>query len=188
MTPKPIVLNDLIAHAEGYANFALRKFGRMSPVLFAATPSGELWFVPDNLADVRAKNDFANTARLICVAYEAQAVVMALEAWVTIAKPGEPLDNDTPPSEAYNRQEFVVLMGEAAGHQHQKLLPIIRTGVGGFFGFGEFDSQAFDGFKGRFAGLLPPKAPGPDQRKLAKAMLAVMGVTEASLRGRFSGN
>ena len=177
-----------MARAEHYANFALRRFGHMAPVMFAATQAGDIWFVPENLADVRAKNDFANTSRLICAAYGVTAAVMALEAWVTMGKPGEPLDTDTPPSEALNRQEFVVLMGEAAGHQQQKLLPIIRTGVGGFFGFGEFDSQGFNGFRGRFAGILPPKVPDARQRTLAKAVLAAMGVTDAVLRQQFPRN
>jgi hypothetical protein len=31
-----------------------------------------------------------------------------------MAKPGKPLDTGTPPPEALDRQEFVVLMGEVA--------------------------------------------------------------------------
>jgi len=182
MPPKraPVSLDGLLAHAEGYANFLMRKNGRVPPTVLAATPNGVLCYVPNDLSDVRAKNDFANTARLICAAYAATAVVMALESWVTMAKSGEPLD-DTPPSEAFDRREFVVLMGEAVGQKKQKLLPIIRTDAGGFFGFGEFDTSSFDRFQGRFTGLLPPKVPNAEQRELAKAMLEVMGVTDAAL-------
>ena len=183
MTPKPALtqLDDLMAHAEGYANFLMRKNGRVPPTLLAATPEGVLCYVPHDLADTQAKDSFANTARLICAAFAATAVVMTLEAWATFAKPGEALDTDTPPSEAFDRQEFVVLMGEVAGQKKQKMLPIIRTDAGGFFGFGEFDSGSFDGFQGRFAGLLPPKVPNAEQRALAKAMLEVMGVTDVTL-------
>jgi hypothetical protein len=58
----------------------------MAPLLPAATEQGELWFVPTSLTDVRAKSNFANTARLMCVAYNATAVTMALESWATFAK------------------------------------------------------------------------------------------------------
>ena len=33
----------------------------------AESPTGLIHFVPDSLKDVRAKDNFANTARLICV-------------------------------------------------------------------------------------------------------------------------
>jgi hypothetical protein len=189
MPPKraPLPLDDLLARAEAYANFLMRKNGQVPPTLLAATPKGVLCYVPNNLSDVRAKTDFANTSRLICAAYSVTAVVMALESWVTMAKPGEPLD-DTPPSEAFDRREFVVLMGEPAGQKRQKLLPIIRTDAGGFFGFGEFDSGSFTGFQGRFTGLLPPKVPNAEQRALAKAMLEVMGVAVAALGREFPSN
>jgi hypothetical protein len=190
MTPTQALtqLDDLMAQAERYANFLMRKNGRLPPTLLVSTPKGVLCYVPHDLADAQAKNNFANTSRLICAAYTATAVVMTLEAWATFAKPGEPLDTDTPPSEAFDRQEFVVLMGEAAGQKKQKMLPIIRTDAGGFFGFGEYDSPLFNDFKGRFAELLPPKVPSAEQRALAKAMLEVMGVTVAKLGRGFPSN
>lgn len=189
MKPKRALtqLYELMAHAEGYANFLMRKNGRVPPTLFAATLQGVLCYVPHDLADARAKNNFANTSRLICAAYAATVVVMVVEGWVTMAKPSEPFDG-TPPSEAFDRREFVVLMGEVTGQKKQKMLPIIRTDAGGFFGFGEFDSGSFTGFQGRFAGLLPPKVPNAEQRALAKAMLEVMGVTDATLGRGFPRN
>jgi hypothetical protein len=78
-------------------------------------------------------------------------------------------------------REVVVLMGETAGQKKQKMLPIIRTDAGGFFGFGEFDLASYTDFQGRFAGLLPPKVPNAKQRGLAKAMLAAMGVADVAL-------
>ena len=112
MTPRPALtrLDDLIVQTEGYANFMMRKNGRVPPTLLAATPKGDICYVPHGLADARAKNDFANTARLsrsihmnrrrhprlICAAYAAAAAVMALEAWAAFAKPVEPFDTDTP--------------------------------------------------------------------------------------------
>jgi len=185
---RPATLDELLARAEGYADFAMRKMGRMAPVLFAATEIGEIWLLPPSLADVRAKNDFANTCRLVCAAYAATTAVLALESWLTMARPGEELDPDTPPSEAFDRREFVILMGETASQKKHKFLPIIRTDAGGFFGFGEFEGGSFGHLRGRFTGLLPPKVPDIQQRTLAKAVLARLGVTGAVLRKGFPSN
>ena len=154
----------------------------------AEEPTGVIQFVPDSLMDVRAKNNFANTARLICLGYEVTAAVLVLEAWMKIAKPGETLDMTEPPSEAFDRREVVVLTGETAQHCKQMLLPIIRTDAGGFFGFGEHDGPKLDNFTGRFAQLLPPKRPGAEGMELARALLAAMGIGEERLRGNAGRN
>ena len=77
--PQHKTLDDLLAYAEGYAEFSKRKLGRVPPSLLAISPKGSFHFIPANLKDVRAKDSFANTARLICVGYEVTAVVLVLE-------------------------------------------------------------------------------------------------------------
>ena len=126
-----------------------------------------------------AKDDFATTARLMCIAHAATACVMALEAWAKFAKPDEKLDMTEPPSETFDRQEFVVLMGETPGVWKQKFPPIIRIDAGGFFGFGERDVPGVDEMKGRFAQLLPTKSPDDQTRLLAKTLLKVKGIAHA---------
>jgi hypothetical protein len=185
---QPAPLDDLFALAQGYAEFAMRNIGHVPPSLLADSPTGLIHFVPTNLKDERAKDNFANTARLICVGYEATAAVLVLEAWIKIAKPGEALDMSEPPSEAFDRQEVVVLTGETATDGEQKLLPIIRTDAGGFFGFGEDDGPQLDNFEGRFAQMLPPKRPTPEARDLARSMLAAMGISKDTLRGNIERN
>jgi hypothetical protein len=181
-------LDKLLALAQGYAEFAMRNIGYVPPALLAESPSGLIHFVPDSLKDERAKDNLANTARLICVGYEVTAAVLVLEAWMKMAKQGETLDMTEAPSEAFDRREVVVLTGETVQHCKQKLLPIIRTDAGGFFGFGEHDGPKLDTFTGRFAQLLPPKRPGAEGIELARAMLAAMGVTEERLRGNADRN
>jgi hypothetical protein len=122
------------------------------------------------------------------VGYEATAAVLVLEAWIKIAKPGETLDMSEPPSEAFDRREVVVLTGKTVEHGEQKLLPIIRTDAGGFFGFGEHDGPKFDNFEGRFAQLLPPKRPTAQDRDVARATLAAMGISEDALGGNVKQN
>ena len=184
MQPKPTLesLDDLLAQAEHYANYCMRNTGRVTPALFLIGQDGPLMFVPESLADEHAKGDFATKARLMCVAYAATACVMALEAWAKFAKPGEEFDLTEPPPEAFDRREVVVLMGESRDTHKQKLLPIIRSDNGKFFGFGESEVPGFSEMKGRFAQLLPTKEPSAEHRALAKAMLKVTSV-EPPMRG-----
>jgi hypothetical protein len=172
-------LDDLLAQAEHYANFSMRNMGRLPPTLWLLGSEGLLMFMPESLLDENAKDEFATNARLICIAHDATSVVMALEAWVKYAKPGEKFDETEPPSEAFDRQEVVVLMGESRQGQKQKFLPIIRSGNGRFFGFGESDTPSMEKMRGRFAQLLPTKVPDAATRELAKVMLKAKGVGRA---------
>jgi hypothetical protein len=178
--PKLETLDDLLAQAEHYANYSMRNLGRVPPTLFLIGADGPVLFIPDNLADDGAKDDFATTARLMCIAHAATASVMTLEAWMKSATPGEKFDMTEPPSEAFDRREVVVLMGESHTGQKQKFLPIIRSGNGKFFGFGESDVPVMDQMQGRFAQILPPKIPDAQLREVAKAMLKVKDVGRAT--------
>jgi len=159
-------LDDLLAQAEHYANYSMRNMGRVPPTLFLIGADGPVIFIPENLADDRAKDDFAATA-----------TVMTLEAWMKSATPGEKLDLTEAPSEAFDRQEVVVLMGESRNGQKQKFLPIIRSDNGNFFGFGESEVPSMAEMKGRFAQILPTKVPDDGLRQVAKAMLKVKCVS-----------
>jgi hypothetical protein len=169
-------LDDLLAQAGHYAGFCMRNSGRVAPALFLLGPEGLLMFAPESLADDRAKDDFATAARLICIAHAATACVLVMEAWAKFARPGEQLDLTEPPSEAFDRQEFVVLMGESRVGVRQRLLPIIRTDAGGFFGFGEPNEPDADQMTGRFAQLLPSRVPDEAIRQLARAALRARGI------------
>jgi len=173
---QPAPLDKLLALAQGYAEFAMRNIGHVPPALLADSPTGLIQFVPDSLKDVRAKDNFANTARLICLAYGVTAAVIVLEAWMKTATPGEKMDMTEPPSEAFDRQEVIVLMGESHSGQKQKFLPIIRSGNGKFFNLGETTVPGMDKMEGRFAQILPPKVADAQMRLLAQTMLKVKGV------------
>ena len=169
-------LDDLVAQAGHYAEFCMRNSGKMAPTLFLIGAEGPMMFVPTSLADENEKDAFATTARLMCIAHAATTCVMALEAWMKVAKPGEKFDMTEMPSESFDRKEVIVLMGEDHAGQKQKFLPIIRSGNGKFFGFNESDMPQLDSMKGRFAQILPPKVATDEHRALAKAMLKIKGV------------
>ncbi len=184
MAQKPPLktLADLLTQAEDYATWAMRKSGSVAPAMMGLSPRGPFFFVPSAMTDDRAKDSFANTSRLICVAHDATAAVMILESWMKLAKPGETLDTTEPPSESMDRREIVLLSGETRTGFKQKILPIIRTGVGGFFGFGEFEGPSADSYQGRFAQILPPKRPTKEMQGQARVLLAAIGITDAALR------
>ncbi len=104
---------------------------------------------------------------------------MVLEAWAKFAQPGETLDTTEPPSEALDRREVVMLMGESQQGQKRKLLPIVRSDNGRFFGFGESEMPELDELKGRFAQILPEKTPDATLRELAAALLQAQGAGTA---------
>ena len=180
--PQLKTLDDLLAEAERYAGWTMRKIGNVPPTMMGLSPRGPLFFVPSAMTDDRAKDNFADISRLICVAHDATAAVMILESWMSTAPPGGSLDMTERPSEAIGRREIVLLTGESRSGSKSKLLPIIRTGVGGFFGFGEVDSMAPNSFQGRFAGILPPKRPTKEMQNQARMVLAVIGITDDKLR------
>ena len=179
----PQTLGELMLMAVDYAEFALKKNRQVPPSLIAATKRGPLYFTPDSLENDRAKDGFADMARLICIAYDVSAAVMILESWLKMAGEGESLDLNERVSEAVERQEVVMLMGEAVGIKQPKILKIIRTDAGGFFGLTEMEGLPVEQFQGRFAQLLPPQRPTTELIEVARAMLMVKGLNEQRLRG-----
>lgn len=184
--PNPQTLDDLLANARHYAEFCMRGTGNVPATLLLIDSDGrQVMFMPENLADNQAKDDFATTSKLMAIACGATAAVMALEAWVKTAKPGEDFDKTELPSEAFDRQECVVLMGESMTEgRKQQMLPIIRSGNNKFFGFGHAPVSKMEKLEGRFSQLLPDKAPDENLRMLAMVMLKVKGVQQPKSRSK----
>lgn len=179
-----MLLPALIAEATRHARFTMKKSGSLAPIMMAATDQGLILFSPDKMSDTGAKDDFANKVRLITASYGASAVVLILESWITKAKVGEKLDTLTPPSESYDREEMVVLIGQAPQGNITHLLPIHRLGNGKFWNLGDAEDMPADSFEGRFAGLLPPKPIDEKTRQMGMVLLEAMGVKVMPLKGR----
>jgi hypothetical protein len=169
---QPKKLDELLANVEHHVNYAMRQFGHITPALFFIGSDGQGIFAPESMADDSEKDDFATMARLACIAHGASCCVMVLEAWAKFGQPDEKLDLSEPPSEALDRKEYVILMGESRNGNRQRFLPIIRSGNGKFFGFGDSNEPGVD-MQGRFAGILTPKVPDTRARALAAAMLQI---------------
>ena len=177
-------LQSLIAEATRYTHFTMKTSGFLAPIMMASTDQGLILFSPDGLSDTGAKDDFANKVRLITASYGASAVVLILESWITKAKVGEKLDMTTPPSESYDREEVVVLIGQAPQGNITHLLPIHRLGNGQFWNLGDAQEMAADSFEGRFAGMLPPKPVDEKTRQMGRVLLEAMGVKIGKFEGK----
>jgi len=178
-------LDELMAQAGHYADFCLRDFRSMPPTLFLVGEDGPMMFAQRKLVTADDKEDFADTARLVCTAHAATACVLALQGWVKLAKPGEKLDFTEPPSEAFDRQEMIVLAGEDRSGERQQFFPIIRSDNGNFFNLGDSKTPAIKNkLEGLYAQILPPSVADQATRKLAKWMLYVKGSTIIGLKAQ----
>lgn len=162
----PSDLSSLLSEATRYARFTMKKCVCLAPIMMAATDQCTILFTPDKLSD------FANKVRLITASYGASAVVLILESWISKAKADEPLDTLTLPSESYDREEVVVLIGEAPQGN------INRLGNGKFWNLGDAEDMPADSF----VGLLKPKPSDDQTRQMGKMLLQAMGVKVGMLK------
>ncbi len=155
----------------------MREDGALLPSIFAASPDGLFLLGSKPVNEELEKKEFATDARLICTAQAATAVVLAVEAWVLEARPGERLLPGLRPSESSGRKECIVLSGEAVGGFHkQRLQPILRDQSGHFSGLGTAIVPPPEPPEGPLARLLPEAPPTPEVRAFAAALLKARGV------------
>ena len=165
----------MIAEAARYAHFNMKRDGFIAPMMMAATDDGILMFTPKDMNDEDGKDTFANTVRMIAGTYGASALVLILESWMTRASQEGNLDM-TPPSESYEREEVVTLIGQSKDGNCTQMYPIVRLDNGRFWNLGDPFDLGADSFSGRFAGLLPTKEVDLTKRVLGKKLLQAMGV------------
>jgi hypothetical protein len=170
-------LESLLDLAQEHAEDALRQDGPLFPSLFATSPKGLFLLGSKPVNEELEKKDFSTDARLICTAQAATAVVLAVEAWVLDARPGERLARGMRPSESPRSKECIVLSGEAVGgFYRQRLAPILRDGRGHFSGLGSAIVPPPEPPEGPLARLLPEAPPTPEVRAFAAALLKARGV------------
>lgn len=90
----------------------MRTTGSVPPTVIADTAEGYIFCMPTSLTDEAAKDRFAEVARLMAIAYNDSAIVMIVEAWARMPDRNGHLDTNTPPSQAPDPKEIVVLMLE----------------------------------------------------------------------------
>jgi hypothetical protein len=177
-------LDQLLLHVEPRLEDFMREEGHLDPTLFTVSPEGLFIYAPGPLNEVSEKDCFAANARLICAAQGVTAVVLALEAWVLEAQPGQRFDRSALPSQSPDRQEVICLLGEARNRvSHQKLFPIMRDSLGRFSCLGQPRVLPPGPAEGRFGHLLPRTPMTQEVRAFAVAMLRARGLVPVKVLG-----
>lgn len=178
-----IKLSDVFKEARNFADYSLRHMGQLRPTFFVhgehpiVTPSKEagrfiqMHVIESDMASPAQKDKVALMAKLLNAANGATACCLMVEAWMSNT-PGEL------PSEAPDRKEYVVLLGEShtEGRQSQ-ILPIVRSDNQKFWGIGEHSIELEPrSIEGRFANLLPPIVLEQADREFAHMALLNLGM------------
>ena len=172
----PQGLEPLARQATDYAQHMMRTTGSVPPTVIADTDEGYVFCMPNSLTDDAAKDRFAEVTRLFAIAQSARALVMVMEAWARLPDANGHLDTETPPSQAADRKEVVVLMLEDHSRKATSLLPILRDETGNFTEFGDPGPTLVGEPVGRFAGLMPRNKPSSREAAQAKAALLALGM------------
>lgn len=172
----PQGLESLARQATDYALHMMRTTGSVPPTVIADTDEGYIFCMPSELTDEAAKDRFADVTRLFAIAQTASSLVMVAEAWARAPDANGHLDTDTPPSQAPDRKEVVVLMLEDHSRNATLMLPILRDASGAFTEFGDAGPMHFGESAGRFSGLMPRNKPSIREAAKAKATLLALGM------------
>lgn len=173
----PEGLEPLALQAKDYALHMMRTTGSVPPTVIADTDEGYVFCIPTELTDDAAKDRFAEVTRLFAIAQHARSLVMVMEAWARLPDANGHLDTDTPPSQAPDRKEMVVLMLEDHFRNATVMLPIVRNEDGTFTAFGDPGPMQFGESTGRFSGLMPRNKPSVRDAAQAKATLLGLGMS-----------
>ena len=172
----PQGLEPLASQAKHYALHMMRTTGSVPPTVIADTDEGYIFCMPSELTGEASKDRFAEVTRLFAIAQHARSLVMVVEAWARLPDANGHLDTDTPPSQAPDRKEVVVLMLEDHSRNATVMLPIVRDEVGAFTAFGDPGPMHFGESVGRFSGLMPRNKPSVREAAQAKATLLSLGM------------
>ena len=175
--PEPERLEALAKQGNDYALHMMRTTGSVPPTVIADTDEGFVFCMPSELADEASKDRFAEVAKLFAAAYRAQALIMIVEAWARLPDANGHLDTETPPSQAPDRKEVVVLMLEDHSRNATVMLPIVRDEAGAFTSLGDPGPMQFGESMGRFSGLMPRNKPSVREAAQAKATLLGLGMS-----------
>ena len=168
--PNTKPLQDLFKRAVDYASFIIRESAQLGPSILISATDGSHFFLTGDTSDDLAKDRFVREARLACIAYGAEAVVFVSEAWMSRRLSKRP-------SESPDREEIVILLGEAYESNLRKLFRVLRSESGPVVSIVECADLPLDQAKGRFTNILPLRRPTAEHQAQAKKLLAELGVS-----------
>lgn len=173
----PAKWRDLFAAEQDAAAEMLRRDGTL-PALFVIH-GAERVAVPGGWADDDERERCIDTLRLLAMAYQAEAVSMSCEAWLSHPAPDEP---PIQPQHSERRREvLLVTFGwRAAGERHVRLSAreIERAADGGIAGLGADLSGGHDAGEGSILHRILPPFPVPDVlARVMREALAAAGIS-----------
>lgn len=175
MNPERKPLDSLLKEAGNYSEFFLKDSGHIKPVYMCITGEDilQMFQYPFEFNE-QGKDDFENICRVMTIALEAKAYVVAVEMWVVLANT---FKINYRPSEHPDRQEMIMMVGQDTEQHAQRLFEITRISQGRFWSLNEFRMDGFvSGENGRFRGYMPIKPITPDVKQAAKVALELRGI------------
>jgi hypothetical protein len=177
-------LETLMLAAQKGAEATLQKCDDVMPVFTGLTPSGSFVVPSEDFQTDEDKDAFSFFIRILCIAAGAVAGVLTMESWVVLPRPGERLDLGVRASLHPRRREALFISGQALGGIYaHRALPILRDAGGKFAGFEPAEALAPKPTLGRFARLLPDRAPSDEESEAAVKALTTIGVRMPSAPG-----
>jgi hypothetical protein len=179
-------LDDLLHQAEHYAEASMLARGVVPLSLMVLGREGLLVHATDRCETDHQKTYFATVATVAAVAYEASAVaviaeswISGLDAWVSGPDPrgGSNVSNTVSPSEAPDRKEAVVIYGQSRNATTTRVLSFDRDALGEFTAFGPSILPDIDGgLEGYFSRLMPARETNKDDSLAAFRLLQSAGI------------
>ena len=171
------MLGVLMQEAESFCERMMRGPGRLPLVLFLHGVNGirPLTGVSMSFVDEGQKTFFVRRARLMCIQDAADTVVLGTQATMPRAGGEGGGEGDPQLSKLLGCREVVVLLGETRETTVEKILPVVRSDNGEFFGFGEAPELRKERDKASPLMFLSQEIPDEVEREMAALRLGGFG-------------
>jgi hypothetical protein len=174
-------LKDRFAKDCEFAATALLDRGSIAPMFIVHCDLG-LVPVLASFSNTKEKALTYDFIELLCVAYDATAVVMMTEAWMAQE---HGTNNPLPPSEREDRVEVLIVTMAARGtngrEEFHSCREIIRDKQDQLIGL-KPENPPYDGIRGALFELLPSEPATAQQKAAAQATLKDIGATPESMK------
>jgi hypothetical protein len=152
---EPETLEDFASQFAPIAFKNMLDHGHLTPVFFCQAADNTLHIIGTMFRDVGDKNAVAAEVEKFIAENKIVRYAHAMEAWVVMAQPNNPIDMRTAPSANPNRVERIVITGEDwSGRNYMQMWPIIRDGKKISIGDPVTNDPCAGEVRGRFSNFL----------------------------------
>lgn len=172
-------LHDLLKQAEHYAEASMLCKDGVPLSLMILGAEGLMVHATDEQDSEEQKNRFGSIARVAAAACKATSLAVVAESWLSglDARAHDETAGTINPSEAPDRKEVVMVIGQSRNANITRFLFIERDSLGAFTGFGPSLLPDMDAVpEGRFAHLMPAREPNDQDALVAFQALQSVGI------------